>query len=242
MTDHSPTDELRKIVDARETIKTIPLDAFEKGHLLTALEALDSIILDNAPDLASPCVATDGGVVAADGGEGDDTRSFEDRTSPVHEAPYEGDSSDVEIFAALVQADEGERVPVTVTFTQPMIERIDLERDEDEALVEWIRSAVSIRLGYLDMQEEYNPELEIDVPADVAQRAQLEAAHRAETNPDLSPREALLDVINDRVNPQPTFTVGGEPVVSFADDSIMPGSDAEPSGEKSEEQSDEVEE
>jgi len=90
-------------------------------------------------------------------------------------------------------------VVIDVSFTQALIERIQMECDDTERVEEWVAAATRMRLAAIDRElaTSHDVTCEVEVPMDIVRRAHLRAKHARESGKkDVHMEEYLLDYVS----------------------------------------------
>lgn len=126
------------------------------------------------------------------------------------------ESSEGDIVAAVSSADSGDWIGVPVAFPTTGLELIERVTVDDQTVCDWIRTALSGRFTKIDsdLDREYTPVIEVEVPEEIAFRASLNAEYSAVVK-GYDYDDALLDALNDIAAPLPVYTVGGNAIARF---------------------------
>ena len=157
---------LAATVAARKTLNDVPWSAFGEygGEMTNVLEALDRVVLAVADDPSTLAAAGD----RLDGGKNS------------HEL---AETSDRDVHQRHADADRDETVPVTIELTSPMIELIDIVKDDDQTTAEWImRELEGVLAGHEnEYYGEVTGQVKAEVPSEIVRWVRLWEQHLALT-------------------------------------------------------------
>lgn len=127
-----------------------------------------------------------------------------------HDTPHSttDDAHDADRNSDLAGVPEDRLVDLTLTFTDPMLERMALEASGIERVDTWVRNLIHDELNRADRDTHRRVPVDVDVPEEIVTRAQLRAEDARLTGRD----HTLEDYLHDYVSYVPTFRVDGEPV------------------------------
>ncbi|WP_136690048.1 hypothetical protein [Halorhabdus amylolytica] len=174
-TDAKPTPEPEALVaalTAKEALEGVPRSSFgdQSGNVMNALEALDRVVLRAADDPATLAAAGEclGEDPATDGGKNS------------HEL---AETSERDIHQRHADADRDGAVPVTIELTSPMIELIDIVKEDDQTTAEWVMRELEGALAGHENEYygEVTGQVKAEVPSEIVRWVRLWEQHLALT-------------------------------------------------------------
>jgi hypothetical protein len=128
---------------------------------------------------------------------------------PVH------DTDPDDLAKALEVADPDDIIIFTVEFAGATLAAL-ADADLGETMEERVREAVTLQLVMIERNIQHRPEITVEVPQEIAERARLKAQYWTGRHDDKSERVALLDALIELVELQTTYVdENGDVIASF---------------------------